>query len=124
MSLESYPARVSQPEIFDEVIRAIGAATATPTKKYGKGVTIARTGVGVWSLTFSDFPGNFVSASYMLQDATASVVKGWTVTLGDFDATGKIVSLSIWNSTFAAADLAATSKIGLTLKFTRADPTL
>ena len=113
----------SEPSTKRYRVRGQRAATATPTKIFGGGITISRTGVGVWRLQFgSEFIGKYLGiAGPFFEDATASVVKGWTLTATPYDATNRRIDVSIWNSAFAAADLAATSFLGFYIDFKTTD---
>ncbi|HKP06415.1 MAG TPA: hypothetical protein VJU58_04105 [Microbacterium sp.] len=115
----------SEPQIKRYHVRAQGAAAASPTKVFAAGITISRTGVGVWRLQFgTEFIGKYVGIKGpFFEDATASVVKGWTLTATPYDATNRRIDVSIWNSSFAAADLAATSFINFELDFKTTDAT-
>lgn len=124
MSLEMYPQRSSEPETYSEIVTMLGTGASAPTKTYGKGLAITRSGVGVYVLTFTDPPGNLAGYSTGFKATTMSALKGYTATLGDFDAAGKVISVSVWTSAFAAADLAAAQSLSLLLVFKRAGSTV
>jgi hypothetical protein len=114
----------SEPAVKRYHVRAQGAATAAPVEVFGSGITITRTGVGVWRLQFSatEFVGKYVGLKGpFFEDATASVVKGWTLTATPYDTTNRRIDVSIWNSSFAAADLAATSFLSFHVDFKTTD---
>jgi hypothetical protein len=125
MSLELYPQKASEPETAEMLVSFTGAGAANPTKVYGKGVTVTWTSTGLYKLTFSDPPGNLVCPGGPCFQATVPAgVKGYTAVFGAFDATGKIVSVSIYNSTFALADLAAAQTVSFAMVFKRAGITV
>lgn len=122
------PARASEPESWAEYISYTGNATGAPAKLFGKGVTVARTGVGVWLITFTDPPGNLLSYNCELQGTVPSSLAGFTTVLGAFTpasgATKASVSVSFFSSTFAAVDLTAAQTANLILWFKRAQASL
>jgi hypothetical protein len=100
-------------------LQGTGAGTV-PTMVIGHGVTLSWTATGRVLITWAENPGTFVGvdgATY--RDATQANVKGWTLTAGAYPASASTFTLEIdfWNSTFAAADLAATSFLDLCLVF-------
>ncbi len=113
----------SEPQLKRYHVRLQGTGAAAPTKVFGAGITVSRTGVGVYRLQFgSEFIGKYVGAKApFFEDATASVVKGWTVTATPYDVTNRRIDISVWNSAFAAADLAATSLLNLEIDFKSTD---
>lgn len=110
MSINYNPERSTEPEHVNHVLRFVGGSTAV-TKVYGNGMTVAYTTTGQVTITWAENPGNFVGAQFTFLATTASGVKGWTATCpaGPTKQTNGTYTLivSLWNSTFAAADLAA-----------------
>jgi len=51
-----------------------GTGAATPTKKYGPGVTVTRTSAGLYRFSFSYVPGRFLGCSYCFGAAAPSAV--------------------------------------------------
>lgn len=123
MTIELYPVRGSEPEGWIHTTLITGTA-GTVTKVSGKGVTVTYIATGVYQLTFADYPGSFGGVSGDFQATTMSALKGYTAVLGSFDATGKIVQVSVFNSSFAAADLIVSQWLSLGLEFKRAQTTL
>lgn len=113
----------SEPQLKRYHVRTLGTGAATPTKVFGAGMTITRTGVGVWRVQFgSEFIGKYVGIKgAFFEDATPSVVKGWTLTASPYDTTNRRIDISIWNSSFAAAELAATSFLNFEIDFKTTD---
>lgn len=103
----------------DHVISLQGAGAAAPTVLVGQRIAIARVAIGRYTVTWSDPPGYFVGFGYALGDPTQSNVKGWTVTRGVPSVVGGLtqIEIDVWNSTFAAADLATTSQMDLLFTF-------
>ncbi len=103
-------------------MRLLGTGNGTvPTLDIGHGVTLAWTATGRIKITWADNPGTFVGFGGMpaFGDTTQANVKGWTATRGVYPLTASTFTLEIdiWNSTFAAADLATTSYLDLDLVF-------
>lgn len=111
--------RASEPAVHEYLIRLLGTGASVPTEEVGSGVTISRTGAGVYKITWTDNPFTFVGVSYCFGAATPSAVKGYTMTRDTFDTTSNVFSLevSVWDSTFTAADLAANQYLDLVVRF-------
>ncbi len=110
----------SVPEERRYRIRILGTGAADPTKEVGQGVTVTRTAEGVYKLTFAENPGTFVGIEgYVFGAETPGDVKGHTLTRDTFDTTDNVFSLSIsvWDSSFAADDLDATEYLDVTVVF-------
>jgi hypothetical protein len=132
MSVETYPKQTTEPESFSFPVLLQGQGAVAPTVTVGKGVTVARGTAGVYTLTFANNPGpaaaSFLGGAAGFGNATATVVLGWTVCFGAYTAataTGvkATLKITVGNSSFAAADLATTSTLGLTLTFKMARST-
>ena len=124
MSLEAYPQRASEPETYEHILTFTGAGSSNPTVNFGKGLTVARTSQGVYTITFVDFPGNLCGFGASFQATTISDLKGYTCVIGRFDATGKILIINITDSSQALQDLTSTRTISLSITFKRAQTTL
>lgn len=101
-------------------VRFLGTGAADPTKQAGPGVTVTRTAAGVYKLTFAKNPGTLVGIRGHAFGADApAAVKGYTLTRGPLVTTGGVysVEVSVWNSLFAAADLAAAQYLDVTFAF-------
>ena len=130
MALDEKPFRITEPETYALPIVLVGNAVPTnvPTKTIGKGVTITRTGVGAYTLTFSDNPGNFLGfAGASFQDATLAGVAGLDAFPGTFTAangsTPATLTVGVFLTT-TATDLTSAMTCCLTLLFKRAFLTL
>jgi hypothetical protein len=104
-------------------IRLLGTGAADPTVEVGQKVTVARTAAGVYKITFTDNPGNFIGmGAPMFGAATPADVKGQTCTRGTYTAptatASGFISVSVWSSTFSADDLQATEYLDLDIVFT------
>lgn len=116
--MDFYPLKNSEPEVRDYPIRILGVNNADPTKEVGKGVTITRTGEGVYRITWAQKPFTFVGiVGYCFGAATMSDVKGYTLTRDTYDTSGFTLDVSVWNSSFAAADIIADQYLDLTVRF-------
>jgi len=129
MSLEKYPQYSSEPEQTDLCVTMTGTGAASPTKTVGRGVTLLRTGTGLVQMTLGDNIGTFLGGaggfSFQTGGAvTASQLAGWSVVFGAFDSTGKIVTMTIFNGSLAAADLLTGAVLALQMPFKAAQFTL
>lgn len=107
----------SEPEVRNHHVRLLGTGAAAPTKQIGQGIAVTRTALGVYKLTWTDNPGTFIGATHMLGAETPGDVKGHTLTRDTYDATNFVLEVSLWDSVFAANDLAATEYIDLVVAF-------
>lgn len=130
MSFETYEDRGSEPEGYSAELTFVGNAAATPTSKpYGRNMVVTWVSTGLYTVTFQDPPGNFVGMhGYSFLDVTPANAAGWTAVVKAYTAasggTKAIVQFSTYNSTFALANLAATTTFSCDLKFKRAQNTL
>jgi hypothetical protein len=116
------PTKSNIPEERLTRVGITGTGAADPTVRAGRGVTVARTGTGVYRYTFTKNPGTFVGISGPAFRAdTASAVKGYTCTATPVTAATSTASayidVSIWNSSFAAANLEALQYLDITFVF-------
>lgn len=120
--MQFYEDTCSQPETRPVMIGLTGTGAANATKRYGQGVTVTRTGVGVHRIQFNTtdaLPGRFMGPSAPALGATTmTALAGYTVVFGDFDVTNKRIDFTILNGSNAAADLAAAQYIDFILFFT------
>ena len=125
MAFDAEPARAMEPELVAWPVTFTGAGAANPTKNYGKGVAITWTSTGLYRLTFVDAPGNLVCpGGPNWQDATPANLKGFTAVFGAFDSTGKIISVSIYNSAGTLTDLTSTNVVSFDMQFKKAQASL
>lgn len=115
---QMFPDFVSEPNTREYLVRLTGAGAATPTKVFGNNITLSRTGVGVYRMTFSENPFKPIGiAGYHFESTTGTDVKGFTLTSTTFDATNLRQDIFIWNSAFAAADLSSVQTLVLRVIF-------
>ncbi len=97
-----------------------GAGAATPTKRYGPGVTVSYIGTGIYRFTFARHVGNYLDFNYALADSTPGDVKAHAVYADDFVApTGGAsgyIELTVFDGA-TAQDLAAGERLGVTFIF-------
>lgn len=60
--LNAQPLRCSAPEVVLHFIKLTGVNGGNPTKDYGPGVTVTRTGEGLYRVLFADAQGTFLGA--------------------------------------------------------------
>lgn len=116
-----FPVISNTPGLKMHHVRLLGANGADPTKELGNGITVTRTGEGVYRLTWAQNPGTFVGMVGTFGAATPGDVKGMTVTRDTFTAATSTASayldISTWDSTFAADDIIATEYLDLVIMF-------
>lgn len=118
--MDFFPILSSEPEQRDYVISITGVDDANPTERNGAGLAVARTAEGVYRITFASNPGTFIGiAGYCFGADTMSGVKGYTLTRDTYSYSSGVATLdiSVWNSSFAAADIIAAQYLDLTLRF-------
>lgn len=113
------PQRTTIQEATDYVIRILGTGASTPTVQEGIGVTVSYVSTGKYKITFAENPFQFVGAFYGLLATTMADLKGYTVVFEDYNSTAFTIQFTVFNSSFAAADLAATQRLCINLKFQR-----
>lgn len=117
--MQWYERKTSLAEERPVQIAMTGTGAAAPTKRYGQGVTITRTGVGVYRLTFKEQLGKFVGLRSPCFGADAmNAVKGYSISRGAYSAANKYIDISLWDSANAAVDLAASQYLELEILFT------
>lgn len=114
--------QTSVPEEKTHRVFLQGGGTGDPTVVFGQGITAKFVATGRISLTWKnakDNPGHFLGLGGQpaLRDATQANVKDHTVTAGAYDSTAQSIEIDIWDGTAAAANLAATSFLDVTLVF-------
>lgn len=124
MSIETQPAQTADPESYVLLLTLKGAgAGVIPTIVNNKrGVTIARTGAGLYTLTFGEEPGpTFQGLDGAFTDPTPSVVFGWTAVGGTYTkrsgGTKATLTIGTGNQAGSGADLATTSQCTLSMCF-------
>jgi hypothetical protein len=121
MALDAYLQKQSEPESVGIKVRMVGTGAAAPTKVLGQGITISRTGVGAYTLTFSESPGAFECVNGLtLQATTPGDIKNHSVVFGAYNATARTLALTFWDAAAAAHDLAALEWLAFTVFFKRA----
>ena len=103
MSLNAYPLKGGEPELVTYKLRLLGETTG-PTVSIdegsSQGVSVAYSATGIYTLTWGDSPGKFVSAQASLGAATPADLAGHTVIRDTY------ASLALAFSVFNAADAA------------------
>ena len=120
MGQNAYVSKSNQPDEVTHRIRLLGVNGADPTEQTGGGgVASDRTGEGVYTLTFDENPGTFVGWTYGFGAATPADLKGYTAVRDTWDATNRIFTFIVYDSTFTAADIIADQYIDVNVTFKR-----
>jgi len=99
-------------------VRLLGTGAAAPTKVLGQGITVTRTGVGVYRLTFAENLGDFRGADGVGMDATTpGSLAGCSVVFTAYNATTRVLDLNLYTIAGAARELAATEFLNFALRF-------
>ena len=119
MSLEVFPVRSTIPELWENVLVLLGTGASSPTKVHGGGMTVTWISTGLYEVLWTDNPGNFVGQVYGFNATTASAVAGYTLAVSAYPSTAGTykIRLSVYNSSFALADLAALQWLTVNLLF-------
>lgn len=120
MSKNYNPVRATESEYVDHFVRMLGGAAAV-TKVFGNGITVTYSATGVYKVSWNESPGVFLGCTFGFQATSATALKGYTATCpaaltANTDGTYSIL-VSVWNSSFAAADLAAAQWLTVVFAF-------
>lgn len=99
-------------------ISMVGTGASAPTKVYGQGVTITRTGAGVYVCTLTEAPGKYAMVSgHAIAATTPANVKNHSIVFGLYSATTKSITVNFFDASAVAHDLAAAEWISFDLVF-------
>ena len=127
MSYDAYDSQDTEQDVRHHLVRMVGGAAAV-TKVIGKGIAVARTAAGRYTLTWTDNPGTFLGYSFGLQSTTINALRGCTVTVGVFNTTAFTLEVDVWDflaqlaGVTVARDLAALEWLSLDLVFKLTGP--
>lgn len=122
MSIDKYlDYGASEPATYDSLVTITGTGASNPTKVCGRGCVVTWVSTGLYTITYTDNPGNLIGVGYGFQATTMSALKGYSITFGAMSASGKVIQFSVTNSAQALADLAALQTASLLLTFKQAD---
>lgn len=124
MALDAFVQRSTEPEEVIYRVRMLGTGASTPTKLQGKGVTLGRTGVGVYTVTFNNIPGEFQGLDgFGFNGGTPLNLAGCTVvvTTPASSTTTLVYTITVYagGTTPAARELAATEVLTFGMVFER-----
>lgn len=111
----------TEKELVAHHVRLLGA-TADVSKDTaagagGYGITPSRTAVGSYKLAWDENPGTFVGWHADLGAATPANLAGHTLVRDTYDATNFELEFAMYDSLFAAHDLAAAEYIDIVVYF-------
>jgi hypothetical protein len=121
--INASPVRSPANDVWAHVIDITGAGAANPTKNHGAGVTVTWVSTGLYELAWSENPQTYLTYTHGFRATTASALKGFTVTAGDYNATTFKMRFSVTNASDNLADLAAAQSLGLVVYFREAGST-
>lgn len=122
MGVATYEAQANVPSPRYHHVRMVGTGAAAPTKQVGQGITITRTAVGVYRLTWAENPGIFVGLNDGLQAVTPGDIKNHSLVWDTYDAATRSIEVTLWDAAAAAHDLAANEFIHAMIVFAESGP--
>lgn len=115
-----YPMRSVVQESTDYAIRLLGTGAANPTKQLGQGVVVTRGATaGLLNIKFAESPFQFLGGLWSFQASTPGDAAGWSLVFDDFDTTTLTLPAQIYKADNTIADLLATQRLFMVLKFAR-----
>jgi hypothetical protein len=117
MSVVNFPVTAAQPSTVLVPVFVTGVNDANPTNTYAPGVTVTRTGEGVYRFAFAQVKGTFLGAWCQVAGTTVANVKGYTAHPTVWDATNKRVDITVFNASQTAADVIATEYLYVLFAF-------
>lgn len=116
MSIDASELKSDHPDTWVRLVTVLGGSSAA-TMTVGRGVTLTYGGSGLLTLTWKENPGLFLGLDASFQATTMAALKGYTVVAGVFNTTTNALALTVYNSSFAATDLAALQWLSLRIYF-------
>ncbi len=113
----------SEPETRLDLLFFVGGTTSAAAKVYGKGMSMAWTSTGIYTVTWSEYPGLWMGATWGLAATTASTVKGFTVVMTTPAVVGSgptwSATINVTSAAEALVDLTAAQWCTLHMGFKR-----
>lgn len=106
MSLDGFKQKSNCADVVTQLVLAVGGSSAV-TKVSGPGIAVTRSTTGLYLLTWSDPPGNFLGLTWGINATTPANVAAHTVVAGLYDASAGTLAVSVYNASNALHDLAA-----------------
>ncbi len=103
--MANFPDFSDHPEVHRRLVQFRPQGTGAPTKDRGNNATIARTGVGVYTVVWSDAPKGFAGATITVGNSLANSVR-----VTSFNETTSVLTLTVFadgTTAAVAADIAA-----------------
>lgn len=117
-----HPKKANRPHAIDYHIRCQGLVSADLVVEEGAFVkSVTRTGTGAYLITLQQDPGLFINWDVNLGALVVADLKGYTAVRGVFTAATTTaqatLAFTLFNSSFAAADLLVNQYLDITLTF-------
>lgn len=120
MSLDTWDAKATEPDLTATIVKFTGTGAAPVVKVLGRGVACTRTGVGIVNLVWDENPGTYAGVLGYCFEATAqSALKGYTMVPGVYNTTTRTLTINYTNAAEALTDLAAAQQLTITVGFKR-----
>lgn len=114
-----YPLLVSEPNVVGHIVRLLGTGASAPTKEVGAGITVTRTGAGVYKLTWAENPFTYMGMLLLKGAATPGDVKNHDVVRDTYDSSAFALEISFFDASGTAHDLAANEYFDAIIMFRR-----
>lgn len=114
--MQFYPSKSGVQNTEKYFVRVLGVDGSLTTQE-ANGITVTRTGEGVYKLTWASNPFQFIGLSYAFMATTVADLKGYTVVFEDYNSTTYTMAFTVFNASVTAADLIATQRICIELAF-------
>lgn len=123
MSLDTFDCQSVEPDVVYSVVKLTGNGTGQPTKVFGRGATLNRTGVGIIDIAWAEFMGAPIGlVSHQFESATQSGLKGFTVVPNAVGAvTARTSTINVTNAAETLVDLSSAQSLTLTYAFKKAN---
>jgi hypothetical protein len=116
--MQFYPDETTEAHLKRVEVRLLGTGASVPTKQLGQGITVTRTGTGVYKLTFGESQGVWRGHTGVGFEATTPAdLKTHSVVFGAYNTTTRAIELTLYDASGNAHDLAALEFLNFTLRF-------
>lgn len=120
MSQVNYPVRSAMPETVLVPVFVTGVNNDNPVNTFAPGVTVTRTGEGVYRFSFDVVKGTFLGCWTQVGGATVANIKQYQAHPTTFDTTNNRIDITVYDSTGTAADVIATEQLYVLFAFRQA----
>jgi hypothetical protein len=110
--------RSSEPETRDYINKILGTGAGNPTQVMGKGVTPTWVSTGLYRFMWKENPLNPIGlVGFSFEATTPAQLAGFSLVVTPWDSVNLKFDVSVFNSTFVLANLAAAQWLTLVFRF-------